>query len=461
MILSLGSMFELGNVSMDNSKFPHFPPTGSSTDPEWEQYWPETEPQQQQAATFAGLFASTHTAQQAQMEFPAATGQIPEPRQLDDLNIVQLPAAQYLPPTPSSQHAFQLLETYQPTFFEEQSSFDHSSAYDQSSAIVPFGQKPIYSNPSDFWEDIEQLMKDLNEDYVPFQPLQITLQSHTITFGLPENKLDSSVYEHFKRSLPEVVEKPRKSLRISTSSSNTGTSANISSGIRASARTSTNTDAVAAKPTKGVERRILIKPASGPENVPSVVPPLTAAVAANVVQPQSDNPAEDYPVHWEDEFVIYTGIKPTPYKCGFEGCGKTYAKKQVVRKHMFTHRRFSMYECDYQSCANDPNRYYRDLADLARHTRSRHTKVRPYTCYFCSQTFLRSDHARYHMRSKHSEKFERWLKKHGRGRGFNPSVFDWKQLHDKQWTCIVCCRKFSSPEILRSHILSKHSVNSE
>ena len=184
-------------------------------------------------------------------------------------------------------------------------------------------------------------------------------------------------------------------------------------------------------------------------------------MAANLVQPQSDNPVENHPVDWEDEFVIYTGIEPTPYKCGFEGCGKTYAKKQTVKKHMFTHRRFSIYECDHQSCANDPDRYYRDLADLARHTRSRHTRVRPYTCYFCSQTFLRSDHARCHMRGKHSEEFDRWLKKHGRGRGYNPSVFDEKQLHDKQWTCTVCCKKFISPEILRSHILSKHPVNPE
>ncbi len=384
---------------MDNSKLPHFPPTGRSTDSGWDQYCQETEPQRQQAATFAGLFASTHTAQQAQMSFPAATQQIPEPRQLDDLNVVQHPAAQYLPPAPSSQHAFQSLETYQPIFFEEPSFFDHSSTYDQSSAIVQFGQPPIYSNPAEFWEDIEQVMKDLDEDYVPVQPLQSTPPPHTITYSVSEDEIDPSIDKHFKHTLPEAVMESRKSLRTSA---------------RISARTSTSTDAIVPTPKQKTTSETSIQPESGPEIVPSAVP---LTVAANTAQPQSDNSAYD-PLAWTEKFIVRNKNRPKLFKCDFEGCGKTSANKQALKKHIFTHRRFSTCECPHPSCANDDKlRYHRDSFCLNRHIRTRHTRERPYPCHFCTRIFLRSDHAKAHMKNLHRKQFDKWLNEQGRGSG--------------------------------------------
>ena len=381
---------------MNNSNFPHYPLTESSTDPEWDQPWQETEPQQQQAGTFAGLFTNTHTAQQAQMTFPAATGQMPEPRQLDDLNVVQHPAAQYMPPAPSSQHAFQLLETYQPIFFEEQSFFDHSSADDQSSAIVPFGRPSIYSNLSEFWEDIEQVMKDLNEDYVPVQPLQSTPPPHTITHSASEDEIDPSIDKHFKHTLPEAVMESRKNLRTSARTS-----------------TSTSTDAIVPTPKQSTTSETSIQPESGPEIAPSAVP---LTVAANTAQPQSDNFAYE-PLAWTEKFIVYNkNSRPKSFKCDFEGCGKISANKQVLKKHIFTHRRFSTCECPHPSCADDDKlRYHRDSYCLNRHIRTRHTRERPYPCYFCTRIFLRSDHARSHMKNVHRKQFDKWLNENEQG----------------------------------------------
>ena len=401
---------------MNNSKFPHFLRTGNTTDPEWERYWQETEPQQQQAGTFAGLFASTHAAQQAQMSLPA-TRQMPEQRQLDDLNVVQHPAAQHSPPAPSSQHAFeqhafQSLETYQPIFFLEQSSFDHISIYDQSSAIVQSGPPPIYSNSFDLFEEIEQVIKDSNEEHAPpVQPGQNTPPSRKITHSVSEDEIDTSVDKHSKRTLSEAVMESSKSLRISA---------------KISAKTSTSTSTGAIAPTS--EQRTTIETSIQPENGPRIVPPAVpfTVVAANIAQAQSDNPALVQetplactdPLAWAEEFVIYTKNRSKPFKCGFEGCGKTSTRKQFLKKHMFSHRRFSTFECLHPSCANnDKLRYHRDSFCLNRHIRTRHTRERPYPCYFCTQTFLRSDHARVHMKTLHREQFDKWLNEQGRSRG--------------------------------------------
>ena len=100
-------------------------------------------------------------------------------------------------------------------------------------------------------------------------------------------------------------------------------------------------------------------------------------------------------------------------------------------------------------------------ADVGRHVRTKHTRERPYPCYFCSKRFLRSDHARNHLKNVHSEEFDQWLKEHGCSHGDNPSAFpvDRKRPHKEQWTCAFCRQKFDGPEILKSHILSEHPVN--
>ena len=391
---------------MDNSKFPHFLRTGNTTDPEWEQSWQETEPQQQQARTFASLFASTHAAQQAQMSLPAATRQMPEQRQLDDLNVVQHPAAQHSPPAPSSQQAFQSLETCQPIFFEEQRSFYHSNIYDQSSAIVQFGPPPIYINPPDLLEEVEQVTKDSNEEHAPpVQSGQSTPPSRKITHSVSEDEIDTSVDKHSKHTLPEAVKRPRKGLRTSAR-------------IRARTSTSTSTDASAPPTsTKGAESETSNQPVSKSDIVPSVVP-LTAA--GNIVQPQPENckVLPDF-LAWVDEYIIDTGSRVKRFKCGFERCGKTFAAKQVVKKHIFTHRRFSTCECPHPSCANnDKLRYHRDSTCLRRHIRTRHKKERPYyPCYFCTRIFVRSDHARNHMKNLHCEWFDKWPNEQGRSSG--------------------------------------------
>ena len=197
----------------------------------------------------------------------------------------------------------------------------------------------------------------------------------------------------------------------------------ISAKISARTSTSTNTDAIASTPKQRTTSETSIQPESGPEIIPSALP---LTVTANIDQAQSDNPALVQeaplactdPLAWAEEFVIYTENRSKPFKCGFEGCGKTSTRKQFLKKHMFSHRRFSTFECLHPSCVNnDKLRYHRDSFCLNRHIRTRHTRERPYTCYFCTQTFLRSDHARVHMKTLHREQFDKWLNEQGRSRG--------------------------------------------
>ena len=102
-----------------------------------------------------------------------------------------------------------------------------------------------------------------------------------------------------------------------------------------------------------------------------------------------------------DEWIIVTGNKKKRFKCGYEGCGKSYPKKIDLQFHFFKHTGNSPYKCYMGTCAGKVS-FGRQRA-LTRHIHVHHTFERPYQCEICEKRFRRSDHLKSHIGDVHNK----------------------------------------------------------
>ena len=102
-----------------------------------------------------------------------------------------------------------------------------------------------------------------------------------------------------------------------------------------------------------------------------------------------------------DKWIILTGDIKTPFKCGYEGCGKKYLKKGNLQAHFVTHTGDSPYRCYMGECTGEVA--FCRQRELTRHIRSEHTFERPHQCEVCGSRFKRSYHLRNHRKKMHSE----------------------------------------------------------
>ena len=100
-----------------------------------------------------------------------------------------------------------------------------------------------------------------------------------------------------------------------------------------------------------------------------------------------------------DNWVILTGDKKRPFKCGYGGCGRRYTRKHDLRRHVIKHTGDSHYKC-YRGECNGRIGFPREQ-HLIWHIRSEHSFERPYQCDVCYKRFTRSDHLRRHSRDVH------------------------------------------------------------
>ena len=100
-----------------------------------------------------------------------------------------------------------------------------------------------------------------------------------------------------------------------------------------------------------------------------------------------------------DEWIIITGDKKKRFKCGYEGCGKSYTKKSDLQFHFFKHNENSPYKCYMGKCAGKVA--FGRQRGLTRHIHVHHTFERPYQCEICEKRFRRSDHLKYHIGHVH------------------------------------------------------------
>ena len=106
-----------------------------------------------------------------------------------------------------------------------------------------------------------------------------------------------------------------------------------------------------------------------------------------------------------DKWIIRTSDPKKPFKCGYEGCGKLYNRKQSLRLHFAQHTGISRFRCYLGECTGKI--MYRDQHLLDRHIRERHTSERPFQCDDCKRRFGRKDRLRSHKRVAHNIKYEK------------------------------------------------------
>ena len=101
-----------------------------------------------------------------------------------------------------------------------------------------------------------------------------------------------------------------------------------------------------------------------------------------------------------DKWIILTGDKKRPFKCGYKGCDKRYTRKHDLRLHFVKHTGDSPYKCYMGEC-NGCIAFCRQQ-ELTWHIRSEHTFERPYQCEVCNRRFIHSHHLRVHRSRVHS-----------------------------------------------------------
>ena len=110
-----------------------------------------------------------------------------------------------------------------------------------------------------------------------------------------------------------------------------------------------------------------------------------------------------------DKWIMYSGDETKPFKCGYKGCSRKYAKKYSLRRHFVTHIGDSQFRCYTGGCTGEIR--YCDSQGLARHIHTKHTIERPYECDICNNQFRRLDHLKYHLKYVHSTEKEQTTKK--------------------------------------------------
>ena len=127
--------------------------------------------------------------------------------------------------------------------------------------------------------------------------------------------------------------------------------------------------------------------------------PETIGITGDPKLPSSQHQAYQKPE--TNKWIILTGDIKTPFKCGYEGCGKKYLKKGNLQTHFVTHTGDSPYRCYMGECTGEVA--FCRQHELTRHIRSEHTSERPHQCEVCGCQFKRLYHLRNHRKKMHSE----------------------------------------------------------
>ena len=392
---------------MDNFSFLNVPTTGSSTNSE--RVLPQPEAELNQSASFAGMATSVHLSGQALIPSPPAPPpayqQAPQPRQLSALDVSPQAATQYLPQLDLPQlnltqldlppiDPFEAIAAYQPICFDDYIT-------------------PLPSDDLDPMRDIDELlMEELKEAYVPAEPSgDISGLTRTVTISIPQDTIDSSVDEHFKKSFSatgtstgqDTIETSIED-HFKRSLSGTGKTfqkrpyssidnTTIFSGTTTSRSTITSTTPAPKKRVTSATSTISLT-----ESEPVVAPPVLPIGVHGNTDHASTHSEPQQPPDPFDERVLVEESEEKPFKCGYLDCNKRYKKKQHMTSHFMKHISTTNFKCPYPECVDE---YYFDRSALKRHIRVHHAFEKPYECKICHRHFRSADHLKYHMTHLH------------------------------------------------------------
>ena len=133
----------------------------------------------------------------------------------------------------------------------------------------------------------------------------------------------------------------------------------------------------------------------------AVAEPYETGISKDPKRPSGQNLAHQS-TDSTDKWITYSGDKKRPFKCGYEGCGKTYTTKRNLQKHFVSHIGCLQFRCYTGDCTGAIR--YCDKQALERHIHKKHTTERPYECDICNNRFSRSDILLAHRRNVHSVK---------------------------------------------------------
>ena len=391
---------------MDNFSFLNVPTTGSSTNSE--QVQPQPEEELNQSASFAGMATSVHLSGQAQIPStpapPPAYQLAPQPRQLSAPDVLPQAATQYLPQLDLTEldlppiDPFEAIAAYQPICFDDY--------------ITPL---PGYD--LDPMKDIDELiMEELKEAYVPVEPGgDISGLTRTVTISIPQDTIDSSVDEHFKRSFTATGTSTGQEDTIESSIEDHFKRSLSGTGKKFQKRPYSSIDNTTISSGTTTCRSTITSTTPAPKKrVTSATSTISLTESESVVAPtalpiglhgNTDHaPTHSEPQQQPDPFDERVLAEEKPFKCGYPDCNKRYKKKQHLTSHFMKHIPTTNFKCPYPDCVDE---YYCDRSALKRHIRVHHPFEKPYECKICHRCFGGIDQLKYHMTHLHSEESEK------------------------------------------------------
>ena len=128
------------------------------------------------------------------------------------------------------------------------------------------------------------------------------------------------------------------------------------------------------------------------------IEPEAVGITGDPKLPSSQHQAYQRPE--TDKWIIVTGDKKRPFKCGYEGCDRSYTRKSNLRAHFVKHTGESPCKCYLGKC--NGRIVFRKQQELTRHIRFEHKFERSHQCEVCGWRFIRSTDLMDHRRKVHS-----------------------------------------------------------